>query len=130
MIQKYIWCSVFIILFFLKPSFAQISPSHVGSFNWRGGGTNYGGGEFLYGTLTIASNGRISSTYAVPRYRDRNTFSGRIALSTGQGIISNTVNGAPGSRGTKISIRSWQKVGFNGTFMGTNGGRGIMCGYK
>lgn len=122
--------SVAILSMVDSSSYGQIATNHVGSFNWRGGITNYGGGEFLYGTVTILSNGKISSSYFVPRYGDRNTFSGTVDLKTGAGIVSNTVNGAPGNRGTRISIQSWQKVGFNGTFKGTNGGGGILSGYK
>lgn len=56
----------FVISMIPLASYGQVSTQHVGSFNWRGGITNIGQGEFLYGTLTIGSNGKIASSYFVP----------------------------------------------------------------
>lgn len=96
-----------------------------------GGGTNRGGGEFLYGTVTVGSDGRIFSTYFVPRWRDRNTFSGTMNLATGIGSVNVRVNGRPSSQGVQLKIRTRERICFDGSFEDKRkGGKGIFSGIR
>ena len=120
---------LFVVCIGMSGGVAQINPTHVGSFNWRGGLTGLGSGEFLYGTLTLASNGKIAASYYVPRYGDRNTFSGTIKLSTGAGSVTVRVNGAPQPGSALLNLRSKSGIYFNGTFKSPRGG-GIFSGFR
>jgi len=122
---------LFVVCIGMSRVVAQINPTHVGSFNWRGGLTSLGAGEFLYGTLTLASNGKIVSSYYVPRYGDRNTLSGTIKLSTGAGSVTVRVNGTPQPGSVMLYLRSKSGIYFDGTFKNPRtGGSGILSGFR
>lgn len=115
--------------FFFSKSLAQISPSHVGTFYWKGGSTLRGQGELVHGVVTITSSGRISATYSVPRYGDRNSFAGTINLSTGVASVSVKVNGVARPGLATIKIRSSSRIVFDGTYK-RNMEYGIVSGIK
>jgi hypothetical protein len=117
------------LLFFFNKSLAQISPSHAGTYQWKGGSTLRGRGELVYGVVTITSSGRISATYSVPRYGDRNSFAGTINLSTGLASVSVKVNGVARPGLATIKIRSSSRVVFDGTYK-RNTESGIITGIK
>jgi len=120
---------LFVVCISMSRVVAQINSTHVGSFNWRGGLTSLGAGEFLYGTVTLASNGKIVASYYVPRYGDRNTFSGTIMLSTGAGSVSVRVNGTPQPGSVLLNLRSKSGIYLDGTFKSPRGG-GIFSGFR
>jgi len=120
---------LFVVCISMSRVVAQINSTHVGSFNWRGGLTSLGEGEFLYGTVTLASNGKIVASYYVPRYGDRNTFSGTIMLSTGAGSVSVRVNGTPQPGSVLLNLRSKSGIYLDGTFKSPRGG-GIFSGFR
>ena len=122
---------LFVVCIGMSRVVAQINPTHVGSFNWRGGITNLGSGEFLYGTVTLASDGKIAASYYVPRYGDRNTFSGTVKLSTGAGSVTVRVNGTPKPGSVLLNLRSKSGIYLDGTFKSpSTGGRGILSGFR
>ena len=128
-------CAVgaFLLLSFATGEFdsakAQIDPDHVGSFTWRGGNTQRNRGEFLYGTMTITSDGKISSTYLVPRYRDRNSFSGTINLTTGVATGRVRVNGRLKPGLVTLNLRSSSRTVIEGDYRASDG-PGILSGIK
>gem|GEM_PF-5544424 len=115
--------------FFLSKSLAQISPRHVGTFQWKGGSTLRGQGELAHRVVTIFSSGRISATYSVPRYGDRNSFAGTINLSTGVASVSVKVNGVARHRLATMKIRSSSRIVFDGTYK-RNKESAIISGIK
>jgi len=87
--SKFCFLAGFLTIGAISSSFAQIDPSHVGSFSIYVAGTSGSHrGNIHYGTVTVSSTGRVQGTVRdYDRGGAREQVTGSMTLATGAGSV-------------------------------------------